>query len=164
MDTLDVQIGEVKFAQSGKLASKAIGSCIAVASYDNSKRTGALAHIMLPGKAPTDCPAPNRYAVNAINTIVKKMTHNGSTLADIRISLVGAANVLRKPEDTICAANLRSTLRTLRSFGLHISTAALGGTQRRTICLDIESGNIFYTEGDSGQMLLTDRNLAPAII
>ena len=54
---IDVQIGEVK-AGRGKLMvqSKAIGSCIAIVAYDGTKNIGALAHIMLPGGAPSTAP------------------------------------------------------------------------------------------------------------
>ena len=50
---LDVKTGEVK-AGTGEsvLRSIAIGSCVVVAAYDFNRKTGALAHVMLPGTAP----------------------------------------------------------------------------------------------------------------
>lgn len=51
-ETIDVQTGEVKASrQNIVLCSKAIGSCIAVVAYDSAKKIGALAHVMLPGRA-----------------------------------------------------------------------------------------------------------------
>ena len=50
---IDVQIGHVA-AASGKtvMKSSALGSCVAVAVWDDAGGVGAMAHIMLPGKSP----------------------------------------------------------------------------------------------------------------
>ena len=50
----DVQIGQVKAGTGGViLKSSAIGSCVVVVAYDTARKVGAMAHIMLPGRAPT---------------------------------------------------------------------------------------------------------------
>jgi len=72
---IDVRIGEVKVSR-GKviLQSKAIGSCIAIVAYDATKPIGALAHVMLPGRAPAKkAVEKTKYAADAIDAIVNKM-------------------------------------------------------------------------------------------
>ena len=62
-EIIDVNTGQVRFGRGDVvLRSLAIGSCIAVAAYDAEARVGALAHIMLPGRAPEDCLEKTRYA------------------------------------------------------------------------------------------------------
>jgi chemotaxis protein CheD len=155
--TLDVQIGQVK-ADRGQvvLKSSAIGSCVAVVAYDAAKKTGAMAHIMLPGEAPAgkEGVEKTKYAVNAIDAIVSKMSQLGSASANIKVAVVGGANVLQKVDDTICESNIKSTIEHLKEKHLEIVGEATGGTGRRNIWLDIDEGIIYYTEGDGGKRQL----------
>lgn len=148
---IDIQIGQVK-AGSGKiiLQSKAIGSCIAVVAYDATKLVGALAHIMLPGRAPAKKAAEKiKYAADAIDAIVSRMSKLDSKKDDIEVALVGGGNILKREDDTICDANIESTLELLGKKGLNVRAQALGGTVRRSVSLDVERGIVYYTEGDN---------------
>jgi len=154
---LDVQIGQVKTG-SGKviLQSNAIGSCVAIAGYDAAKNIGALAHVMLPGKAPEDEKPgkKNRYAADAIDTILSKMALLGSQKDDIEAFLVGGANVLNRKDDTICEDNIKSAMELLSEKGLKVKAKAVGGNCRRNVTFDVECGIIYYSEGDSSQVKL----------
>jgi chemotaxis protein CheD len=155
--TVDVQIGQVK-ADRGQvvLKSSAIGSCIAVVAYDAAKKAGAMAHIMLPGEAPAGKKGAGKtkYAVDAIDAIVSKMAQLGSTGADIKVAVVGGANVLKRADDTICENNIESIMNLLKKKRLEIAAEAIGGTDRRNVWLDIDEGIIYYTEGDGGKKQL----------
>ena len=52
-------------------------------------------------------------------------------------------------ESHICELIVDSVLNYLEKIGIEPKRKSLGGTQRRSISLDISSGKIFYTEGDS---------------
>jgi len=153
-DIIDVQIGQVK-ADKGKviLQSKAIGSCVAIVAYDATKSIGALAHVMLPGRAPMEKKGrkKTRYAADAINAMVSKMGKLGSKKDDIEVVLVGAANVLRREDDTICRDNIESILELLAEKRLKVKDQALGGTARRSVSLDIEQGIVSCAEGNGRQ-------------
>jgi len=156
-EIIDVQIGQVKAASGQEiLKSSAIGSCIAVAAYDPSSKTAAVAHIMLPGRAPAgkDETEKTKYALDAIDTMVEKMAQLGSTAHKIKVAVLGGANVLQKADDTICRANIESTLDYLKKKHLEVVATATGGTVRRNVWLDIEHGVINYTEGDSSKRQL----------
>lgn len=156
-EIIDVQIGRVK-ADRRKviLKSKAIGSCIAIVAYDAGENIGALAHVMLPGRAPADKEPgeKTKYAANAIDEIIHKMNRLGSKNDDIEVTLVGAGNVLRREYDTICIDNIESILELLRKRRLKVRAKAVGGVDRRSVSLDIESGIVSYTEGDGGEKRL----------
>jgi chemotaxis protein CheD len=154
---IDVQIGEIKGGQ-GKviLRSKAIGSCIAIAAYDGTKNIGALAHVMLPGSAPAnkEPSEKTKYAADAIDAMVCRMNDLGSKRGDIEMALVGGGNVLNRKEDTICRDNIESALELLRRRQLRVKAHAVGGTNRRSVSLDVEHGIVSYTEGNGSEMEL----------
>ena len=150
---IDVQIGEVK-AGRGKLMlqSKAIGSCVVIIAYDATQNIGSLAHVMLPGKAPDKKTGEKtKYAANAIDAIVSRMSLLGSKKDDIEVVLVGGGNILKRKDDTICGDNIESVLELLRKKHLKVSVQAVGGTVRRSVSLDVERGIVSYSEGNSGE-------------
>lgn len=153
---IDISAGEVKVAGAGAiLRSAAIGSCIVIAAYDSSKKVGAMVHIMLPGRAPKDADSKRtRYAADAIDEMINRMTRTGANQCDLEVCLVGAGNVLEKQDDTICKDNIESTTELLGKKHIPVRAAVLGGTERKCISLDVETGSIFYKEGDSREKLL----------
>ena len=155
-EVIDIGTGAVEVAGAGAiLRSNAIGSCIVIAAYDSSKKVGAIAHSMLPGRAPKDAGGKRtRYAADAIDEMINKMTRTGANQCDLEVCLVGAGNVLKKQDDTICKDNIESTTELLGKKHIPIRAAALGGTERKGISLDVGSGSIFYTEGDGKEKLL----------
>lgn len=156
-EIIDVQIGQVK-AVRGRvtLRSSAIGSCVAVVAYDPPNKTAAVAHIMLPGRAPAKKTGSEKtkYAYDAIDAMVDKMAQLGSIVGNVKVALLGGANVLQRGDDTICEANIESTLNYLKTKHLTVVATAIGGTSRRNVWLDVDSGVVSYTEGDSSKRQL----------
>ncbi len=153
---VDVQIGQVETGRGEViLQSKAIGSCIAIVAYDAAKNIGAMAHVMLPGRAPLrKVPERTKYAADAIDAIVSKMARLGSKTDDIEVALVGGGNILGRKDDTICKDNIESILKLLAKKGLKVRARALGGMNRRSVSLDIKRGIVSYSEGNGSQMQL----------
>ena len=101
-EVIYVNTGEVKVAvDKAILRAIAIGSCIVVAALDSKKRVGAMAHVMLPGKAPRQFLEKTKYAFDAIEKMLGQMLEAGSNVDDIEVCLVGAGNVLEKENDSI---------------------------------------------------------------
>ncbi len=72
----------------------------------------------------------------------------------IKICLVGAGNVLQKEDDTVCQANIESVTQLLEKKNIPVKAAVLGGTERKGVSLDVQSGSVFYTEGNGTEKLL----------
>ncbi len=159
--TIDVYTGEVKAGEKDTiLRANAIASCIVVAAYDSIKNVGALAHVMIPGTAPEGRVLQRtRYAANAIEELIDRMTLLGAHQDLIETCLVGGGNVLKRDDDMICQENLASIEKILNEKGIKIRGKAVGGTERRTILFDIEKGSVHYTEGDSKEMLLWKKKI-----
>lgn len=150
------QTGEVKIGNAHTiLKSIAIGSCVVIAAYDFKEKVGALAHIMLPGKAPENKDLLKfRYATNAMEELIGRMNLLGTKEKNIAICLVGGANVLEKKDDTIALNNVTSVSDILKKEGIKVKAQAMGGTERRSISLDIDKGSIYYSVGDGIEKLL----------
>jgi chemotaxis protein CheD len=156
--TIDVQTGQVE-AYKGKvtLQTKAIGSCVAIVAYNVTEKIGALAHVMLPGRAPAKKTAEKmKYAANATEEIISKMISLGSDKKEIEVVLVGGGNILEKENDTICRDNIESVLHLIREKQLKLRARALGGILRRSVSLDVANGIVSCSEGDGGEKLLWD--------
>ena len=155
---IDVGTGQVELARGNViLRSVAIGSCVVVVAYDSVRRVGALAHVMLPGKAPCSKTAERtRYTADAIDELISQMTEADSHLGNIETALVGGGNVLKKQDDTVCRDNIESTISLLDQKNIPIRAAVLGGIQRKGVYLDVQSGCISYTQGEDREKILWD--------
>ena len=153
---VNVSTGKVKVGRKGEiLKSTAIGSCVVIAAFDSEKDLGVMAHVMLPGRAPKSaCGESTRYAADAIEQMISKITVEGANLCDLEVCLVGAGNVLKKQDDTICKNNIDSITQLLKEQNIPVRAAVLGGTERKGISLEIESGSVYYTEGDREEKML----------
>lgn len=148
--------GEAKTGiKDTKLISIGIGSCIVVAALDFNKQIGGMAHIMLPGKAPeTDCIQKTKYAEDGIEEMIYGMNIIGAKNKNIELCLIGGANVLNKENDTVAQNNIYSVLEILTKRKLIIRARSLGGMERRSASLDVKTGCVYYSIGDSSEKLL----------
>ena len=154
-EVYDLSVGQVLVrGGEGVLRSVALGSCIGIAAYDRDQPVAALGHIMLPGRAPARAVDKYRYADDAIGGMVDGMIAAGCCRGRIEACLVGAGNVLQKPNDTICRTNVESVTAILRTRGIPVRATRLGGTQRKSVSLDIQTGRVFAAEGDEKESLL----------
>ena len=156
-EIIDVNTGEV-FVGNGTLTLRAlaIGSCIVISVFDLKTKNAGMAHIMLAGSAPKKTPHNTKYAVNAIESMFKQLCEAGSCFGDLEIFLVGAGNVLRKEDDTVCQNNIRSVNEILKQKNIVVRNSVLGGYLRKSVFLDSQTGRVSYTQGDGPIKILRD--------
>jgi len=68
---------------------------------------------------------------------------------NIEICLVGGANVLRKENDNIADQLINSVFEILKKKKLNVTASSLGGYERHTATLNLSSGIVNFTVGDS---------------
>jgi len=156
-ETIDVQTGEVR-AGRGKviLHCAALGSCVAVILVDAPNQRAAMAHVMLPGRAPPKTPDDERtkYAADAIRAALVMMNDRGAQTYNCRAAIAGGANVLQRPDDNTAVANVESCLAILRQNNFCVVGRAVGGFKPRSASVDAETGVITYCElGDRERVL-----------
>ena len=157
---IEVLTGQVKVLQgSGFLKASAIGSCIGLTAYDPLSTTGGVAHIMLPGKSPkTNKNEENKYTENAITNLLNELEMLGASNYNLKICIVGGANVLKKENDFVGLDVVNSIANYLKKKNLILLKSSLGGYERRSAKLILESGIVNYTIGDSPEKILCDFN------
>ncbi|MBU8932989.1 MAG: chemotaxis protein CheD [candidate division Zixibacteria bacterium] len=146
--SIDVDTGEVRTSSEPVvLRSIALGSCVAVVVYDRTHKTGGLAHIMLPGRSmKTESENRTKYAEDAVDTVLEAVTKLGTDTDNLEICVVGGANVLQ--EGDISDKVTKSVKDYLKEIGLRWDKERVGGIERRSVFLDVESGQVFITEGE----------------
>jgi len=159
METITIFTGEVKAVQApAVLETWAIGSCVAVAAYDKQHKTGAMIHIMLPGKAPHKKNNSTKYAADALSLLVEKMTRMGSSINDIEVCLAGGANVLETTDGSVGRSNANSIVKILQEMNVPIAASDLGGRQRRSLRIDTGTGIVYSTTGDNTEQIFWNFN------
>ena len=156
MKNIYIHTGEVKACNTDIiLKSSPIGSCIVIAAYDTSEQIGAMAHFMLPGKAPDGKDyQKTRYVANALEELISRMIALGVKEKNIEVCLVGGANVMNRKDDIIASNNIVSVNEHLLKRNIRIRARSVGGTERRSVSLNAKSGYVNYTIGDGAEKLL----------
>lgn len=134
----------------GLIKTSPLGSCVAVVVYDKMNKIGGIAHVMLPRSVPLSLnKEENKYAENAIDNLLKDLILIGAKANGLEACLVGGANVLRKNNDTIGDSVLASVISCMDKHGICVKTTSVGGYERRSASLNLSSGCVSYTIGDS---------------
>ncbi len=156
-----VLTGEVKVGTVDEiLKSSAIGSCVVVSVYDSKLQIGGLAHIMLPGNAPKNSNYPKtRYAADAIEDLMNQMNSNGAESKGIDVCVIGGGNVLKRENDSIAQSNIDSVIEILQEKNFKITAKSVGGTDRRSVTLNNETGCVKFTIGDEAEMILWNNQM-----
>ena len=135
--------------KTGLISTTPLGSCVAVIAYEKNAKIGGIAHIMLPGKSLNENKLEeNKYAENAIENLLLELNHKGASKIKTEICLVGGANVLKRDNDTIADNLIFSIFEIVKQKKLTIKKTSLGGYERRTAKLNLDTGTVTYTIGD----------------
>lgn len=133
----------------GTLVCGGLGSCIAVVLIGHSNPIGGIAHVMLP-----DWPSGNRssdtmrYAGPAVKELIRQFEQRGCPPRRVHTVVAGGANVLKRDDETICQDNIDSVFDCLNDHGLAPDRACVGGTRRRSVRLEVSTGQVLRTLGD----------------
>ncbi|MEI8347340.1 MAG: chemotaxis protein CheD [Pseudomonadota bacterium] len=151
MNTIVLQTGELALAgHQDTIVSGPLGSCIAAIIVESNHRLAGMAHIMLPGRHRTSSTSmeKNKFAENALENLIEQLMLKGANKDKLQAYLIGAGNVLKRADDTICGHNTSSTLAYLEKVEIPVIKSELGGEERRQVILDLAKSEIRYTVGN----------------
>lgn len=127
-----------------QMVAYSLGSCIGVALYDPVAKVGGLLHFMLPDSRMDRKRAearPGLFADSGIPTLLKTAAKLGLEPKRSRILAVGGAQVLDAPPSLrVGERNFEVLRKILEDLSLSLDTADVGGTQNRTLFLEVGSG------------------------
>src|SRR5579872_6229434 len=129
------------------LITYALGSCVGLAIYDPVARVGGLLHFMLPG-APSGSAESRRspwmYADSGIPLLFREAYEHGAQKARLRVCAAGGAQIMDESGVfNIGQRNCVALRRILWKAGVMLSAEDTGGSDARTMRLEIASGRVF---------------------
>lgn len=128
------------------LSTYALGSCVAIVTYDPLAKVGGLLHLMLPDSsiAPEKAAAqPAMFADTGMPLLFRSIIGLKADPSRLRIFLAGGANVLCDADTfRIGERNIEAARGYLSRNGLPIRLSSIGGAINRTVHLNVSSGEI----------------------
>lgn len=138
-----VGIGALKIAAAPEKLRTVLGSCIGITLFDPQLRIAGLAHSILP-QGSEEIEQLGKFADQAVDNLVVRMTALGASRSHLRAKLVGGAamfgtenNATQLGERNAEAARMR-----LQAHDIPIIAEAVGGTKGRKVLVDPDTGNI----------------------
>jgi chemotaxis protein CheD len=129
------------------LVTYALGSCIAVAIHDAQAQVGGLLHFMLPEASISREKAaenPYMFADSGVPLLFRRAYSAGAEKRRLVVRIAGGAQVMDdKGVFNIGKRNYLAVRKLLWQAGVMIHAEAVGGSESRTIRLDVESGRVF---------------------
>ncbi len=144
---ISVGIGEIKVVNNNCLLKAiGLGSCIAVALYDENTGIAGLAHFMLPTIDESfDKSNPFRFIDSGLEMMIEEMKKKGAQLNGIKAKLFGGANMFPdiifsdSPMD-IGQRNIQAVKEELKKYSINIIAEELGGNTGRSVIIDTKDG------------------------
>jgi chemotaxis protein CheD len=140
------------------LATYGLGSCIGLAVYDPQARVGGLLHFMLPDSsidAAGSAGNPFKFADTGIPQLLQMVCGRGASKRRLIARAAGGASMVAGADVfEIGKRNYVAMRRILWKAGLLLHAEAMGGTQFRTMKLEIGNGRLWLLEGGGPSELL----------
>jgi chemotaxis protein CheD len=145
--------GKVTNNREDTLTTYALGSCVAVMTHDASAGVGGLLHLMLPDSSLNVHKAvarPCMFADTGLHELLTAAQRLGANRKRTTVWLAGGAQVLTNGDVfNIGKRNYQAIRRLLWQEGLIVRGEEVGGTQSRTVRLDVASGQIWIKTGNT---------------
>lgn len=126
------------------LACLGLGSCVAVCAYDSARHLGALLHVVLPRGGQDAGNAAMRYADTAVPALASQLAVRGIRFSEMRVVLCGGAAIFPPFQGImdIGNRNIEAVHHELRRLRVPVVKEEVGGSESRTIILDIRTGSV----------------------
>jgi chemotaxis protein CheD len=134
--------------EAGLLITIGLGSCVGIALYDPGIKVAGLSHILLADStnfAKRDNPA--KFADTAVPLLLYEMERAGANRKRIRAKIAGGSELFnyKNGSESIGSRNISAVKKALVSAGIPLMASDLGGTQGRTMQLNVADGLVLIT-------------------
>lgn len=147
--SLVVGVGDCKVSAdpASELVTYALGSCMAVAIWDPVSLVGGMLHFMLPEASADNALCghdnPCRYADTGTPLLFRSAYQNGADKRRLVVRLAGGASVMDSGGIfKIGKRNYAALRRILWKAGVMVHGEDVGGTDSRTVRLEVGSGRL----------------------
>lgn len=137
-----VGMGQIAVLTGDERASAVLGSCVGVAIYDETKKLGALAHVVLPTSAGRPG-TPGKFVDTAITWMLNELRSRGADPRKLRCKLTGGATMFAANGPfQIGQQNIDATRQALAAANVRIVAEHLGGAKGRRITFECDAFTI----------------------
>ena len=142
MERVYLYPGEIFSTPQPRMVDTILGSCVAVALYDERKQRGCINHYMLPEWNKEGKPS-FKYGDVAIPEIVKKMLAMGSCKADLKAKIFGGSEIGKSNGMfNIGARNILLAREILKQEQIPIISFSVGGKLGRKVIFNSCTGEV----------------------
>lgn len=157
MQVIGVGACAVSADPSTTLVTYALGSCIAVLIYDPVTRVGGLLHYMLPESSLDQTKAqknPYMFADTGIPLLFQNAYKLGAVRNRLLVHVLGGAQIISASDSFNIGKRNHMVLRKIFwKAGILVQHEEVGGTQSRTVRLELETGRIVMRSGQAETVL-----------
>lgn len=158
MELEQIRVGIADYKAAGtplKIITIGLGSCVGIALYDGIKKIGGLAHIMLPDSRQfSNVINPGKFADLAIPILLKEMEGMGANRRSITARISGGASMFNFTDKSLIMdignRNVNAVREVLGGLCISINGADTGGSQGRTMILDVGTGKTYIKTVSAG--------------
>ena len=152
-DRLRVGISEFIVVEDGEtLKSYGLGSCLAIALYDEDAGIGGLAHVMLPDGDANERgeDTPGKFADTAIRAMLRRMVERGATYTDVEAKIAGGSDMFEFESfgDGVGDRNVTAAHEELDKLGVPVVAEETGGRFGRTVEFDTDDWTLTIRTAD----------------
>lgn len=145
-------------ADAGRLITVGLGSCVAITLWDKARRTGVLAHVLLPEPAENAIVEnPAKFASTAVPAIRDAMRERGAPGPYVATLTGGAGlfgQLLKMRGENVGARNVAAARAALELVRIPIVGDDTGGDYGRTVTLDVADGTVTVRSVAKGTRVL----------
>ncbi|WP_292461220.1 chemotaxis protein CheD [Methanothermococcus sp.] len=140
---IKVKMGGFEVSKSPEILETLLGSCVAVMLYDNGKKIGGMAHVMLPKTKDENIRNPGKYANTAIPALITKMAILDARTDKLVAKICGGAAMFRKSSAIdIGKKNIDAVVNELKKYNIRIIGEDIGGNASRMIRFFLKDGKV----------------------
>ena len=157
MSNLVIGIGDCQVSNDPAtcLVTYALGSCIALAIYDPVSKVGGMLHYLLP-ESKLDAEKASRNPFMFADTGIPALFHEAYRLGAVKSRLcvvaAGGAQVIESESFQIGKRNHLAMKKILFRAGVLVHHEEVGGSQSRTVRLEVEAGRILMKMGGNQEV------------
>jgi chemotaxis protein CheD len=135
-----VGMGQIAAGQAPQRMKAILGSCIGLALYHPGRKTGVMAHVVLPESAGRDG-SPGKFADTAVPQMLAVLRERNLPTCGLSAKLAGGANMFNGSGPLqIGNANAAAVVVALKKAGIPVIGQDVGGTHGRRVDFDCSSG------------------------
>ncbi|AZR72370.1 chemotaxis protein CheD [Anoxybacter fermentans] len=148
MKVIRVKMADLNVAQSpDMLITSGLGSCVGVVLYDEGKKIGGMAHVMLPDSSSMRNKTNlAKYADTAMDLLLEKLLKMGADKKRLWAKMAGGAQMFQFNSENdlmkIGARNTEAVKKKLKEFNIPLIAEDIGGSHGRTMEFYTETGKV----------------------